>query len=162
MRRRIPYPLLAAGLLGMWLLLTQSFSLGQLLLAAAIALLATWAMTALRPEPPRLHTIAPIFRLAGIVMVDILRSNLAVARIILLPRQERVSRFVRVPLDLRNRYGLTLLALILTATPGTMWIQFDQGRGTLLVHVFDLVDEEAWIRLIKGRYEALLMEIFGP
>lgn len=162
MRRWIPYPLLAAALLLMWVLLTQSLSAGQLLLGAVVALVATWAMTALRPESQQLHAIGPAFRLAGIVTVDILRSNLAVARIVLLPRQERVSKFVRVPLDLRNRYGLTLLALILTATPGTMWIQFDQGRGTLLVHVFDLVDEETWIELIKGRYERLLMEIFGP
>jgi len=162
MRRWIPYPLLAASLLTMWVLLTQSFSAGQLLLGAAIAVLATWLMTALRPKNQRLYAIGPIFRLAGIVAVDILRSNLAVARIILLPRQERVSQFVRVPLNLRNRYGLTILALILTATPGTMWIQLEQGRGTLLVHVFDLVDEEAWIALIKGRYERLLMEIFGP
>ena len=34
------------------------------------------------------------------------------------------------------------------------------GRGTLLLHVLDLVDEEQWSRLIKDRYERLLMEIF--
>lgn len=162
MRRWIPYPLLAAGLFLMWVLLTQSFSPGQLLLGAIVALLATWAMTALRPSRSRLRAIGPIFRLAGSVAIDIIRSNLAVASLVLLPRQERVSQFVRVPLDLSNRHGLTALALIITATPGTMWIQFDQGRGTLLVHVFDLIDETAWIELIKGRYESLLLEIFEP
>ena len=52
------------------------------------------------------------------------------------------------------------LALIVTATPGTLWVDFDRRRGTLLLHVLDLVDEESWIQLIKGRYESLLMEIF--
>ena len=28
------------------------------------------------------------------------------------------------------------------------------------MHVLDLVDEETWVRTIKGRYERLLMEIF--
>ena len=56
--------------------------------------------------------------------------------------------------------GLTVLALIVTATPGTAWVQFQRASGSLLIHVFDLVDEDEWIRLLKTRYEALLVEIF--
>jgi multicomponent K+:H+ antiporter subunit E len=160
MRRWVPYPLLAAGLFVMWLLLTQSFSPGQVVLGGIVAILATHAMAALRPERSTIRSVPAIFKLAGIVAADIVRSNLAVASIILFPRQERVSGFVRLPVDLRNRHGLTLLALIITATPGTCWVDFDRARGILLVHVLDLVDEEAWIRLIKRRYEALLLEIF--
>lgn len=160
MRRWIPYPLLAAGLFLMWLLLTQSFSPGQVVLGGIVAILATHAMAALRPERSRIRSVPAVFKLAGSVAADIVRSNLAVASIILFPRQERVSGFVRLPVDLRNRHGLTLLALIITATPGTCWVDFDRARGILLVHVLDLVDEEEWIRLIKRRYEALLLEIF--
>jgi multicomponent K+:H+ antiporter subunit E len=29
-----------------------------------------------------------------------------------------------------------------------------------MIHVLDLVDENEWIRTIKGRYERLLLEIF--
>jgi multicomponent K+:H+ antiporter subunit E len=88
------------------------------------------------------------------------RSNFAVAAIVLFRRRERVSGFVHLPLDLSNRHGLAVLALIITATPGTMWVEFDRRRSVLLVHVLDLVDESEWIRLIKGRYEELLLEIF--
>jgi multicomponent K+:H+ antiporter subunit E len=160
MRRWLPYPILAASLFLMWLLLTQSFSVGQLLLALLVAVLATWAMTALRPELFHLHSLRAVLRLTGIVIVDIVRSNFAVASLILFPQRGRVSRFVSLPLDLRSNHGLTILALIVTATPGTMWIHLDRAKNTLLIHVLDLVDEEAWIQLIKARYEALLMEIF--
>lgn len=161
MRRRLPYPLLALCLFVMWLLLTQSFSPGQVLLGAIVAFLATHAMAALRPERSGLGAPRAILKLAGIVAVDIIRSNFAVAAIVLFRREERVAGFVRLPLALRSRHGLTLLALIITATPGTIWVQFDRGRGILLVHVLDLVDEEEWVDLIKRRYEALLLEIFG-
>jgi len=30
----------------------------------------------------------------------------------------------------------------------------------LTIHVLDLIDENAWIRTIKHRYERLLLEIF--
>jgi multicomponent K+:H+ antiporter subunit E len=39
-------------------------------------------------------------------------------------------------------------------------MQYDSARGVLLVHVLDLIDEAAWIALIKRRYERLLMDIF--
>lgn len=161
MKRLLPYPLLALALLVMWLLLTQSLAPGQLVLGGGVAILATHAMVALQPEKPRIRSYRPIPRLAAMVFADIVRSNVAVAGIVLRPGQRgRVSGFVRVPLDMRNRYGLTILACIITATPGTCWVQFDRNSGRLLVHVLDLIDEEAWIGLIKRRYERLLMEIF--
>ena len=160
MNRWVPHPLLTLLLIAMWLLLNQSLAPGHFLLGAAIALPASWGVAALRPEPVRTISLRPVARLAGIVLFDIFRSNLAVARIVLLPRQ-RVSGFVRLPLELTNIHGLAVLACIITATPGTLWVQLDRTTGILLVHVLDLVDEEAWIDLIKRRYETLLLEIFG-
>jgi multicomponent K+:H+ antiporter subunit E len=160
MTRLIPYPLLTLALFAMWLLLTQSFSPGQALLGAVVALLAVRGVAALRPEPTPIRSWRAVLRLTGIVAVDIVRSNFAVARIVLFPRREMVSAFVRLPVDLTDRHALTGLALIITATPGTCWVQFDRSEGILLVHVLDLIDEDAWIHLIKDRYESLLMEIF--
>ena len=160
MSRVLPYPVLTAALLLMWMLLT-SFTLGQFLLGAAVAAGASRAMTALQPSKPRLRRWQLIPRLAGIVALDILRSNIAVAGIILRGRRrERVSGFVAIPLDMRDKTGLTVLACIVTSTPGTAWIEYTPDSGVLLIHVLDLLDEEEWVSLIKTRYEALLMEIF--
>ncbi|RYD53812.1 MAG: Na+/H+ antiporter subunit E [Sphingomonadales bacterium] len=160
MKRWIPHPLLAAALLIMWLLLNQSVSPGHLVLGAIVALLASHALAALRPEPVRFRAAGPALGLACLVLADIVRSNIAVSRIVLVPR-ERISGFVRVPLDLTSIHALTVLACIVTATPGTLWVQFDRANGVLLLHVLDLIDEEAWIRLIKDRYEARLLRIFA-
>lgn len=160
MRRWIPHPLLALALLAMWLLLNQSVSPGHIVLGSIAALLASHALAALRPEPVRFAAAGPALELAGLVLADVFRSNLAVARVVLFRRQ-RVSGFVRLPLALTNIHALTVLACIITATPGTLWVQFDRVNGILLVHVLDLIDEEAWIRLIKSRYEARLLRIFA-
>lgn len=160
MRRWIPHPLLALGLTLMWLLLNQSVSPGHILLGAALAVVATHGLAALRPEPVQIISLRPVPRLLLTVAADIVRSNIAVARIILFGKRG-VSEFVRLPLELGNIHALTVLALIITATPGTMWVQFNRASGILLVHVLDLKDEEEWIRLIKDRYERLLLEIFG-
>lgn len=159
MSRFIPFPLLTAALFVMWVLLT-GFSPGHILLGAVIALLVSRVMLTLKPEPPRIRIGMAMLKLAGIVFVDIVRSNIAVARIVLLRPPAQHSGFIQFPTELRSRYGLAALAVIITATPGTLWLQHDAQRHVVLIHVLDLVDEAEWIALIKNRYERLLMEIF--
>lgn len=159
MKRLIPCPLLAAALFGMWVLLT-GLSLGHILLGAMIALLVSRVMLMLGPERARIRFGPAMIKLAALVIVDIVRSNIAVARIVLFRPPQRCSGFVQFPTELRSPYALAVLAVIITATPGTLWAQHDARSHTVLIHVLDLVDEGGWIALIRERYERLLMEIF--
>jgi multicomponent K+:H+ antiporter subunit E len=161
MSRLFPYPLLAVSLLVMWLLLQQSLSPGHLLLGCGIALIASRATSALKPGVPGVRRVDKIVKLVWLVTMDVIRSNVAVTRIILFRRpRKQTTGFVVVPLRLTDTFGLTILAAIVTATPGSAWIEYDATRSTVLIHVLDLVDEETWIRTLKSRYETLLMEIF--
>jgi multicomponent K+:H+ antiporter subunit E len=162
MIRWVPHPLLALALLALWLLLAQSVSPGQILLGAGASLLACHAFAALHARPPIRVRVRPIIKLAALVATDIVRSNIAVAAIVLFRRPDRVADFIRVPIALKSDQAIAVLALILTATPGTLWVDFDRRNGILLLHVLDLVDEEVWVRLIKDRYETLLLKIFEP
>ncbi|MGU3494840.1 Na+/H+ antiporter subunit E [Xanthobacteraceae bacterium A53D] len=161
MSRILPHPLLFLALLVMWLLLNMSVSPGQILLGSLIAFGASWTMTAFDMEPVHLKRPAAMVKLAGRVIADIFRSNWAVGRIILfgMPKGGK-SGFMTIRLKLRSHTGLATLAIILTATPGTLWMNYDPAKGELLLHVLDLEDEQHWIDLIAHRYEQLLMEIF--
>ncbi len=158
----LPHPILSIFLVIFWLVLQQSHSLGQVLLGAVIALAAGWATRALRLERPTMGKPWLIVPLVAVVVRDVFRSNFAVAWIVLTQgTMPKSAGFLRVPLQLRNRTALAFLAMILTATPGTVWLEFDEDAGELLLHVLDLVDEAAWIETIKNRYERLLLEIFA-
>jgi multicomponent K+:H+ antiporter subunit E len=157
----LPYPLLSVSLLVMWLLLS-GLSLGQIVLGTAIAFAVGNVTAALQPAKPRFKRWYLLPKLMMIVLADIWRSNIAVAQLILRKDQSRrVSGFVIVPLELRDPFGLAILACIITSTPGTAWVEYDSTSSKLLLHVFDLVDEAHWIDLIKRRYEHLLLEILA-
>lgn len=157
----LPHPLLSLVLALVWMVLTR-FSLGQLVMGVLVGIVAGRAYAALTPDRIRLRRPDLLLRLALIVAYDIAESNVAVARLILKGDRKtgRRSGFVRIPLELREPNGLAMLALIVTATPGTAWFDHDPGSGVLLLHVFDLVDGEEWIATIKNRYESRLLEIF--
>jgi multicomponent K+:H+ antiporter subunit E len=160
MKRMLPFPLVSAGLLVLWLLVNQTLSPGHLLLGGAVALAGGWLLRALEPPMGRPQRLRSIIRLMGFVAADVIRSNVAVA-LIVLGLRDRTSGFVHIPLELRQPYGLAILACIITSTPGSLWVGFDEATGTLTMHVLDLIDEGEWIRTIKGRYERLLLEIFA-
>lgn len=161
MTRWLPYPLVSLALLVLWLLLNQSLGPGQFILGAALAVGGALALTALEPPNLRLRRPGAILELSFLVLADIVRSNIAVARIILGPRRpDETSGFMSIPLEMRAPYGLAALAIIITSTPGTLWVGFDSARGILTIHVLDLIDEASWIATIKQRYERRLMEIF--
>ncbi|GAB1363056.1 Na+/H+ antiporter subunit E [Rhodobacter sp.] len=162
MRRLIPHPLLSLALVLVWLLL-NSFSPGHLLLGTVVALFAGWVFARIEPETPRIRAYLPLIRLAALVGLDIIRSNWAVAALTLTNGRHgaRRSAFVEIPLTLRDPVGLSLLSMIVTATPGTAWLDYDAGTGVLLLHVFDMIEADDWPALIRDRYEARLLEAFS-
>ncbi len=162
MSRLIPFPVASGGLFALWLLLNQTFSIGHILLGGVIAVVGGWTLTALELPKTRLQRIGVMARLAAVVLIDIVRSNIAVAGLILdLKCSRRTAGFVEIPLELRNPYGLAALACIITSTPGTIWVDFDEARGLLTIHVLDLTDRDDVVNAIKGRYERRLLEIFA-
>jgi len=162
MSRLIPFPVVSGGLFALWLLLNQTFSIGHILLGGVIAVVGGWTLTALELPKTRLQRIGVMARLAAVVLIDIVRSNIAVAGLILdLKRSRRTAGFVEIPLELRNPYSLAALACIITSTPGTIWVDFDEARGLLTIHVLDLTHRDDVVNAIKGRYERRLLEIFA-
>jgi len=155
-------PVLVVVLTALWLLLNQSLAAAQILLGVVLAVLFTWAASILRPLRARIRRLDIAALLILVVIRDIVLGNLQVARIVLDPRGPRTLRsgFVRIPLELRDPHGLAALAVIVTSTPGTVWAGLSETDGALTLHVLDLGDEAAVIRLIKQRYEQPLRQIF--
>lgn len=155
-------PTLVLGLTVLWLLLNQTLALGHVVLGAVLALGLAWSSSALRPVHARVQRLDLAAKLVLTVFCDVVRSNIAVAGIILgLGRSRAVSSgFLRIPLELRDPHGLAALAVIITSTPGTVWAGLSEDGATLTLHVLDLQDEDEWIRTIKQRYETPLRRIF--
>lgn len=163
MKRWLPSPRLSFALFVVWLLLNQSLHAATVLMAVLMAIVVPLLTRGLRPATVRLRRPVVALRLAGRVLFDMLHSAVTVARLLLTRRSADIaSRFVHVPLDLRDPNALAVLSMILCLTPGTAWGEVAFDRSTLLLHAFDVTeaDEAAFIALIKRRYERPLMEIF--
>jgi multicomponent Na+:H+ antiporter subunit E len=96
-------------------------------------------------------------RLTGIFFKDLTISVKDVAITVLHPRRPIRSAIVAVPLDVKSEEGITLLANMITLTPGTTSLHVSQDRSTLYAHVMNDSDES--VAQIKGGFERRVKEV---
>ena len=99
-------------------------------------------------------------RLVAVAAWEISRANLRLAALVLDPRRTNRPGFIQVPIRLRTDAGITALANLITLTPGTLTVDVAPDRKTLLVHVFDLEEEQAAVAEIQNRLERVVAEVF--
>jgi len=161
MKRWLPAPLLSASLVALWLLLEQGTSPGDWVVGLVLALAMPLLLSPLRPTGGRIRRPLTLVRLILVVGGDVVLSALQVGVDVLRGRRrDPHSRFVVIPLALRDPAALAALAVITTVVPGTVWSELAPDRSALLLHVFDVDDESAFIARYRARYEAPLREIF--
>lgn len=160
--RLVPAPLLSAALLGLWLVLARSVSIGHVLLGAGVALAVPHLTASLRPPKARLRRPLLAARYVLRVGADVVHHNVEVALGVVAWRWRRPqSMFVVIPLELHHPLGLAVLAMVTTVVPGTVWSELAADRGALLLHVWDVGGSEGdFIARYKARYEQPLREIF--
>lgn len=159
--RWLPHPLLSLCLLGLWLLLVNQFSVGHLLLGSLLGWLIPLISRVFWINPPRVEHPWLLCKFLLLVLGDIVVANLQVARLILNPRSQLRPAFIEIPVLLEDELALTMLASIISLTPGTVSADLSDDRRTLLLHCLNVPDEEALVAEIKQRYEAPLREVFA-
>src|SRR5690606_42068121 len=97
LERVFPSPLLAAALAVMWLALQGSVAPFDVVFGVALGAALSRVMLRLDPDPPAIRKPRQVLALTGVVLYDILASNLRMFSVILSPRRAPRSRFVNIP-----------------------------------------------------------------
>lgn len=92
---------------------------------------------------------------------EVVLSNFRVAHDVLTPTLHAHPRLVEIPLSPEmTDVQLTVLANLITMTPGTLSIDVSEDRSNLLIHAMYSTDIEALRRDIKENYERRVLNVF--
>lgn len=156
-----PHPVLSVLLALAWLALQQSLAPAQLLTAVVVAWAVPRLVRGFLGDKLHIRSWRSAWRLLFVVLWDIVVSNITVARIALSPRANPQPAWAPITLSVTHPSAITVLACIITMTPGTVSCIVDEQRRLILVHALDCADPQALAQQIKQRYEQPLGEIFG-
>jgi len=156
-----------------WLLLTWSVALREVLWGVVIsALVAAFSGRFLIHHeafylynPVRLIMLAVYY--VGIFLVEVIKANLSMAKLVLSSKMDYKAGIIRVPgsPEIKSEYGLSLVANSITLTPGTITMDVaedEKGDNYYYVHWIDVTetDREKAGEVIKGRMERWIGRIW--
>lgn len=161
LKKFLPHPHLTMLLTVVWLLLANAYTINSLVFGLLMGLVIPWITAPYWPDRPVIRNVPGIIEYIAIVIWDIIKSNIAVAKIVLfVPNDKLRPAWVTVPLDLHEPEAITVLAGTITMTPGTLTAELAADGHSLLVHCLHAPDPDGVRDEIKERYERRLKEIF--
>ncbi|MCG8349205.1 MAG: Na+/H+ antiporter subunit E [Chloroflexales bacterium] len=103
-----------------------------------------------------------VVRFVLYILWEIIVANLNVARTVLFtPRAKLRPGIIAVPLDVTSDVEITMLANIITLTPGTLSLDVSDDRKVLYVHAIDVDDPDTFRQSIKGGLERAVRGVFA-
>lgn len=92
-------------------------------------------------------------------LYELVKANIQVAYDVITPKFYMTPGIVEVPLDAKSDMEITLLANLISLTPGTLSLDVSSDRKVLFVHSMYLSNKEDFIYSIKNGFERKLLEI---
>lgn len=103
--------------------------------------------------------IRPVAGLVAFFLRDLVAANLRVAYDVVTPKHRMRPGVIALPLDAQTDEEITLLANLITLTPGTLILDVSPDRRRLFIHVMYLDKPEDVRREIKDGLERRLLKV---
>ena len=145
-----------------WMALTGAFTFANFAVGFVISTLALWLISS-PADVTLIVYLTRFLRFVGFFVFfvwELLVANLRVAYEVLTPGFQMRAAIIAIPLDAESDLEITVLANLITLTPGTLSLDVSADRKTLYIHAMHVDDVEQFRRDIKQRMERRVIEVF--
>lgn len=149
-------------LIGIWMLITGEFTTANLVLGVVLAVTVRWlgSRKALRRQYSKwnLRRIFNTIELILFFLWEVVQSGINVAIDVLRPQMRLRPGIIAVPMKGQSPVSVTISSNLITMTPGSLSLWFDEKKQVLYVHAIQVEDpdkfrevtQNAFIRRVKG------------
>lgn len=143
-----------------WSAVTGSFSFLNFALGFVLGI---FALSMIREQVGSVGYFSRARRVTSLMLLfvyELVLSAWRVAVLVLSPRMDLKPGIFAYPLRVDRDFEITLLANLITLTPGTLSVDVSDDRRILYVHAIDASDPDATRRDIAEGFERKIMEAF--
>ena len=145
-------------LAGGWCALFGTFDLGTFLPGFVLAFAALSLSSPMFGQTAYFRRVLLSARLGAYFLYELTVSSLQVAWDVVTPAQGSSPGIVAVPLDLEEPMQITVLANLISLTPGSLSLDVSPDGTTLYVHEMFVDDPDETRKRIKEGFERLVRE----
>ena len=141
-----------------WVALTGKLLFVNFVFGFTLAFMIMW-VTERRDHQGYFNRIPKILSFFIYFLYELVKANIEVALHVVRPKFHMKPGIVGIPLTASSNFEITMLANLITLTPGTLSIDVSDDRTVLYVHSIFIGDKQRFIAGIKEGFEKRLLEI---
>lgn len=142
-----------------WMALTGKFSVTDFSFGLVLGYILMYISTRDKEDRKYFTKVPKTISLFFYFLYELVKANLQVAYDVATPKFFMNPGIIGIPLDAKTDLEITLLANMITLTPGTLSLDVSSDRKTLYVHAMYITNREEFIRSIKDGFEKRILEI---
>lgn len=143
-----------------WAAITGSYSLPNIVFGFMLGVVALYLIREQLGAVVPLGRVGRILSLALLFVKELILSAWRVAKLVLSPNMDLKPGIFAYPLKVDRDFEITLLANMITLTPGTLSVDVSEDRRLLYVHAIDCSDAAQAKRDIEEGFERKILEAF--
>jgi multicomponent Na+:H+ antiporter subunit E len=142
-----------------WTLLTGQFTLANLIVGLIVGYFTLWIILRGERKASYFNKMNLVIRFIFFYLWNLILASLKVAYEVITPQYHMRSGVIAVPLDAKTDVEITVLANLITITPGTLSLDVSTDRRVLYIHAMYIDDKEELVRDIKMNLEKRVLEM---
>ena len=142
-----------------WMFLKTSYSPASFFVGYFFGLLIIYIFRRFFTSRFYLLRVVAVLNLIYIFTLELILSNVAVLKAVLRPKLNIKPGIFAFPTELKEDWEITMLANLITLTPGTLVVDVSPDNKILYVHAMDITDADEAIQSIKNTFEKAIMEV---
>lgn len=142
-----------------WVALTGNFTVSNFFFGFILSFIILWLISKNRRENKYFRRGPKLVAFIFFFFYELIKANLQVAYDVITPSFYMKPGIIKIPLTAASDLEITLLANLITLTPGTLSLDVSDDKKVLYVHAMYVKDREEFIAGIKNGFEKRLLEI---
>lgn len=142
-----------------WVFLTGSLAFINFVFGYALSFLVLWLISRKEKSRKYFRILPQIIAFIFFFLYELIKANIQVAADVITPKFYMKPGIVKLPLDAKSNLEITLLANLISLTPGTLSLDVSKDRKVLFVHAMYIHDKDEFIDDIKNGFEKRILNI---
>lgn len=143
----------------LWASMLDEVTLTNLVIGFAVGVLLLSFVTPRTGASPYALRLLYVLQLLAIVTWEVVVANLRIAHEILTPTMHNLPALYAYELEASTDAEVTLLALLVTFTPGTLALEISEDKRVMYVHMMFSTPREEFVRSVRERLERPLLRV---
>ncbi|MBY6035397.1 Na+/H+ antiporter subunit E [Fictibacillus nanhaiensis] len=136
-----------------WMFLSESYSFASFLVGFVIGTALLFLLNRFIPDSFYFKQVKAIGYLIFLFIKELILANIEVLKWVYKPKLNFQPGIIALPIDVKKNWEITLLANLITLTPGTLSVDVSKDQRFIYIHAIDLPDVNETIVGIKDTFE---------